>query len=367
MKKLFMTMCLLTVAWMLTGCGHSHDWVEATCSEAKHCKTCGKIEGFPLQHVFKEATCTEPKTCTLCGTTEGEAKGHTWQKRTLDAPKTCSECGATEGEKISVTELKLDYIFDDPTVDSFCCQPETIEYFYNDKDDVCFFDYDGNKVGTVDIVPDGKSYAYSRYAINPPTLSNGSALITLVYLPDGIIRISCYDQFGKVIGQMDVDGFAPEDRLFVRNYSEGHYVRLNKLGHSNGYDVALVIDTDTMTVADNEAGMDSLGKYSTSEYSGSYLQATIGFKYTLVFAKDGSYAGYLDSYGNKVAMYKDATPFNFYGYALVSEDGKTYDIVNDDLEVVGKGVAKGVSAGWAGDAVFYLRQEDGTVRYYSVK
>lgn len=366
MKKLFMTMCLLAVAWMLTGCGHSHDWVEATCSEAKHCKTCGKVEGFPLQHVFKEATCTEPKTCTLCGTTEGEAKGHTWNKATFTEPKTCAVCGATEGDKISCTEVNLSRFYDDSTIRQFACLEHTILCLYYNKDDVDFFDYDGKKVATVDIIPDGDTTAYYADIADPPDLGNAIVLVTMVYKPNNTVVFSFYDEFGKIIGQVEAEGFVPEDKLYVRNYAEGHYLRINKTGYTRGYDAVLVIDTQTMAVADNEAGLDSLRKFDGSQYKNSFLQATIGYKYDLVFGKDGSYAGYVDEYGNRVAMYKDASPFNYYGFALVSEDGKTYDVVDSDLKVVGKGVAKGSHSGWAGSSVLYTLQ-DGKIHFYSIK
>ena len=51
-------------------------------------------------HEWVEATCTAPKTCKTCGATEGEALGHDWKEATTEAPKTCTRCGATEGEKL---------------------------------------------------------------------------------------------------------------------------------------------------------------------------------------------------------------------------------------------------------------------------
>lgn len=78
----------------------THRWVEATCTEAKHCEICGETEGEPLGHDWKAATCTEPKTCKRCGKTEGQKLGHDWQEATYDAPKTCKRCGETSGEKL---------------------------------------------------------------------------------------------------------------------------------------------------------------------------------------------------------------------------------------------------------------------------
>ena len=57
-------------------------------------------------HEWVEATCTAPKTCKTCGETEGEALGHDWKEATTEAPKTCTRCGATEGEKLPTEKPK---------------------------------------------------------------------------------------------------------------------------------------------------------------------------------------------------------------------------------------------------------------------
>ena len=75
MKKFLALILALSMAFALCGCGHQHTWVEASC--------------------------TEPKTCRECGKTEGEALGHTWVEATKTAPKTCSRCGKTEGTPLT--------------------------------------------------------------------------------------------------------------------------------------------------------------------------------------------------------------------------------------------------------------------------
>lgn len=90
----------LTVIVTMTGCCISHDWKEATCTEAKTCSKCGKIEGEPLGHEWIEATCTTPKTCSRCGETEGEAEEHQLSEATYQQPATCSVCGEQIGDKL---------------------------------------------------------------------------------------------------------------------------------------------------------------------------------------------------------------------------------------------------------------------------
>ncbi|MBQ9248825.1 MAG: hypothetical protein IJ179_00485 [Oscillospiraceae bacterium] len=102
MKRITALLLCLAMILALTGCGHEHTWVEATCTEPKTCSTCGATEGEALGHTWKDATCTEPKVCTVCGETEGDALGHTWAEATLTTPKTCTICGETEGEPLVV-------------------------------------------------------------------------------------------------------------------------------------------------------------------------------------------------------------------------------------------------------------------------
>ena len=107
MKRLIVILLVLALAFSLAGCGHKHEWKEATCTEPKTCATCGETEGEPLGHTWVEATCTEPKTCSVCGETEGEPLGHTWVDATETEPKTCSVCGLTEGEPLGPDEEAL--------------------------------------------------------------------------------------------------------------------------------------------------------------------------------------------------------------------------------------------------------------------
>ena len=98
MKKVCLVVLLLGI--LIVGCGHQHEWVEATCSEAKHCNGCTEIEGEPLGHDWKDATCTEPRTCKRCGETEGDALGHDWEEATCTEPRTCKRCNLVEGEAL---------------------------------------------------------------------------------------------------------------------------------------------------------------------------------------------------------------------------------------------------------------------------
>lgn len=99
----------LTICFMLTGCGHEHTWMGATCTVPKTCSECGETEGEALGHTWVDATCAEPKTCSVCGEMEGETLAHTWIDATCAEAKHCSVCGESEGEPLEHTLTEANY------------------------------------------------------------------------------------------------------------------------------------------------------------------------------------------------------------------------------------------------------------------
>ena len=97
MKRISAIVCLLLCICLLAGCSCSHEWEEATCTNAKTCRLCQETEGEPLEHSWAEATCTEPKHCVLCGLTDGDAPGHQWAALSCDEEYTCTVCNAASG------------------------------------------------------------------------------------------------------------------------------------------------------------------------------------------------------------------------------------------------------------------------------
>ena len=49
MKRVFLTIAVIlvlgTILVGLSGCGHTHEWEEASCEAPKTCKSCGETEG----------------------------------------------------------------------------------------------------------------------------------------------------------------------------------------------------------------------------------------------------------------------------------------------------------------------------------
>ncbi len=99
-KRILILPALLLVTALLAGCSCQHEWLDATCTDARRCVQCEEAEGEALGHDWKDADCTHPKTCSRCGLTEGNAPGHTWTDADCIHPKTCSVCAATEGQPL---------------------------------------------------------------------------------------------------------------------------------------------------------------------------------------------------------------------------------------------------------------------------
>ena len=102
--KIKLTITILSLSTLLTGCCISHDFTAASCTQPSTCTKCGETEGEILPHTWTEPTCAEPKTCSVCNLTEGNSLEHQWQEATTEKAKMCTLCGLTEGEPLPVEE-----------------------------------------------------------------------------------------------------------------------------------------------------------------------------------------------------------------------------------------------------------------------
>ena len=111
MKKKLSFLLLLTIlcAGLLTGCGHSHTWHTATCTEPMVCKDCGEQKGKPLGHLWQEASCLSAETCIACGESRGQKTEHNFVPATCTEPETCTGCGETKGEALGHTLQAASY------------------------------------------------------------------------------------------------------------------------------------------------------------------------------------------------------------------------------------------------------------------
>ena len=101
MKRIGLTIAVMMVLLVLSGCCLQHQWVEATCGTPRTCSECGKIAGEPTeQHEWIEADCNTTKHCSVCKKYEGAPLGHKWEDATCTEAKICTRCGDVNGEAL---------------------------------------------------------------------------------------------------------------------------------------------------------------------------------------------------------------------------------------------------------------------------
>ena len=362
----------------------NHTWVEADCQHPKTCSVCGATEGEVGEHEWEEATCSAPKTCKVCGATEGEALEHDWKLATLDTPKTCKNCGATEGGPISfveydfaftegfkdfdsslfnLTSTKEDYsywILSDKAIakigyhrdhwtkgggsgsNGFAASGFNVVYNgVTDKYYVQLFDYEGNALSeeTELLSVDNKSGLAGTC-----TTPYGNLIYLGVY-GDRSVDYYLYDESLNLVSSTNMDNLpngsfqTPVGETESRIRSFGF---LTESGESRDYyfdmDTRTWIDEgEANTIYDEEYGENDAKKAIREKYSDSWniVDEPIINGY-FVRIDDGIM--YTDEDGNELAKYVGATHFMSNGYALASEDGTTYDIIDKDFNVIAENV-----------------------------
>lgn len=393
MKKTILFPVLILMLALLAGCGCKHEWKDATCTEPKTCELCGETEGEPLGHKWEDATCTEPKTCAVCGETEGkplghkkvdatctepmtcavcgetkgEPLGHDWEAATIDAPKTCKRCGETEGEPVFfkttdaafLKDVNFYYVIDDHIA---VAEIEDPKHCYTYR----FYDLQGTLLA--EQVNDTRitSSTYNGYCTQ---FSDDCFLLSLGTSKDTQIRIFDYDQ--NLICEKTVD------RKEADVY-KGKRISMDDTGYDGLYRVYNVDKDTTLFYVDVNKG----GECAEREYEAAKKAAGAdeGFDedkyccYEYQEAFDGYFFGtaddetwgYLDRDGNEIASYKDASAFNASGYALVTNDGHSYDLIDSDMNVVGKDVVQGVGAALRHGDLFVVYQGEDEDPIYAV-
>ena len=74
-----------------------HDWIDATCTEAKTCDRCGETEGTALGHDWEGEWSSNADNhwhaCTRCDAKDGEGAHNPGAPATETTPQTCTDCG----------------------------------------------------------------------------------------------------------------------------------------------------------------------------------------------------------------------------------------------------------------------------------
>ena len=371
MKKITVILFAVLMSLLIAGCGHEHEWEEATCEKPKTCKTCGETEGEalghdiieatceepmkcarcgkkkgkPLGHEWEEATCESPKTCKRCGKTEGEPLEHDFAPATLDAPKTCRNCGKTEGDPISFEILDVSFL--DGGTWSHVINDELCVKEYQDPKNLWHYEFytlDGIPVyeRSLDCRLSGSAYKGHAVTVTDDCFmiasgSEGKTSTIGIYDYDFRLVLEKEVKSGKLFGKQfpKLDNLTVGGRKLV--YNDATYETI----FCFNLDTRQEISEEEYIIA-YENNTDIPAFFSDEKYgSVSKEDAVDGY---FVSNADQSEWGYVDGDGNEIAMYRDASAYNAAGYALVTNDGRSYDLIDADQNVVASSVIQGKSA-----------------------
>ncbi len=364
-KYLFFGLALIVAMLTMTACGHEHTWTEATCDTPRTCSECGETEGEALGHDWMEATCESPKTCSRCGKTEGEALEHQWIEASFEAPQTCSLCGATMGEKYDyeIEEYELYYVDEEsistmvkvkedcgdlldleiigkttsPNGESMYLVKSTWDEYLEDGSTSTYYSlisykdgkYNGFKssweLGAEYSEPDERGYRYGSTCVLKPN-SNFDIEVVICNVDSNkyLKEILIYDsQFNKV-----KEIHPPEGKYNDVWYNIASY-NFSIWNISDDSIPAIYYDDDH-----NEIQVDFKDEECTRiKENGGWSYAEYQFDDVYFVGNDDKW-GYVNSAGKELAMYMDASAFNKDGYAFVSNDRKSYDLIDKNFNVV---------------------------------
>ena len=116
-----------------------HDWIDATCTEAKTCDRCGETEGTALGHDWEGEWSSNAANhwhaCTRCDAKDGEGAHNPGAPATETTPQTCTDCGYVITSATGhVCASHLSYV---PPVDPDCTNPGNIEHYKCSGDTGC--------------------------------------------------------------------------------------------------------------------------------------------------------------------------------------------------------------------------------------
>ncbi len=390
-----------------------HEWMAATLDAPKTCKNCGATEGGPLelkQMDFSFASLGQ-FTSEYRDKDGNEVTWEDFEHLYIDVLDDMDEDFWTKDSEVTTGSMRayVDYIISDEGIVRYTLESvqklvrtsaeQIISTVYDTKTSLEILDYEGNIIKTMEI---------RNEQSNQVVPDCRCSLIQLDENPYIYTEVSCHstDGVSKLIDIFDAD--------------------LNKLNTESSkdymsFDISRKTDNGSFMTerSVNMTGVQAVGKYIIFYYSSldsddKYLKEntvifdiekkqwvsdelreeawkeieaptdekadvsfdTSGYYYVnynsaidgyMVGTQDKSRWGYLDKDGNEIAMYSDATDFCDSGYALVSDDCKTYDLIDRDFNVIGKDVFEGTSVSWSDiNKLFYVYKEDGTVDYYKL-
>ena len=313
------------------------------------------LTGCCVKHDYAEATCESPATCTRCGETTGEALGHEMAQETL--PETCIRCGYTQESDVSFKRVSLlddwenAYLRGDTIVeanwDVNYLSLSFQFYSFDPENQTC------NWVNSTGF--EAQDYSYD--------IEKNFVLTCVLWTFETVPKISIFDMEGNTVymAELSYNKAFPEAGGYpVASVDENGIIRIYQ--KVTGDDI-VYLDSDYNVV---KASAYTKPSNSAYEHKGWYYYEEQLNGLVLVASEDKSEWGYLDADGNVLAMYADASGFTVSGYALVSDDRESYDLIDSELNVIAKGLVSGTSASLSsicGDNVLKVKTSEETYKY----
>lgn len=192
-RSLMMLTLVVLLGMHFTGCKkekcEEHTWIEATCTHAAYCSTCGKTSGGVLNHTGSQADCEHAGRCTICNGTLGGPLGHKWTVATYQSPKTCTVCGKTDGEPLKEPDDFFARALEELVTKSLTCQAK-LTVALSDS----YSDYSEFINETIQVQRDG-----NYITLSTETTSNGNT--NFLILKDNTIYV--YQKYGTTYELME--------------------------------------------------------------------------------------------------------------------------------------------------------------------
>ncbi len=396
-----------------------HEWMNATLDAPKTCKNCGATEGSPLE--LKQMDFSFASFSQFTGEYRDRDGNEVTQEdydqlyiKVIVDNELGEEFWTKDSEaSVGSSHEYVDYIISDDRIAryNFNCVKKLVYTAADDVNSVAYdtnttleiLDYEGNSIKSVEINNE-KSDEY----IAPTGTCGVFMLDETPYIYTGVIYFEAnsgnvlIDVFDTDLNRINTE--SSKDYISFdtfRKEQSGQYITYKNVNIANTQVAGKYIifyysdldddDTDPKknTVildfekkqwvedgsrkevwkeieeiektedAKSDVPFDSSGYYYVN-----YNSAIDGY---IVGTQDKEKWGYLDKNGNEIAMYADATDFSDSGYAFVSDDRKTYDLIDKDFNVIAENAISGTSVGYYYNLdLFIASQEDGSSTYYRV-
>lgn len=283
---------------------------------------------------------------------ENCSKGsHLWKARTVEAPKTCEICGVTEGEAVKLTVIEVEV----PKGDSNCT-PYDGGYFVNNwpegayANNIWVYEEDGTLINELTAYYDYESIGYGCWYYGV----DGVPYI-VTFGMDGYSKPNTWgviDANGNVLwnggpGYVIDNLFSMDGDLCVAGYQGEDIVCINTVTGAEVEYKGEVIDFERLDASGTKWNSISRPGWN---------------KYYIAEEKSGEWS-LIDDDLNLVKTYADVTSFNKYGFALATDDRKSYYLIDEDLNVVAENIAQGSNSQlmWEPEIFFRVTGGDGIV------